>query len=122
MICKIEQKLNVVPSGQLNFQVMDKTYHPARRFIVKLESRSCDCGLWDISGIPYVHGMAVILYARHTIDEYILHYFTTQAYINTYRVMFNPIPDPCAWASVDRPDIHPPIIQKKIGRPKKVRK
>ncbi|KAK9178548.1 hypothetical protein WN943_027740 [Citrus x changshan-huyou] len=45
-------KMNVMASGDLHFQVKDKGYYPARRFIVDLMSRSCDCGYWDLAGIP----------------------------------------------------------------------
>ncbi|KAK9206499.1 hypothetical protein WN943_016776 [Citrus x changshan-huyou] len=36
-------------AGELNFQVMDAAYSPPRRFVVKLESRICDCGYWEIA-------------------------------------------------------------------------
>ncbi|KAK9221766.1 hypothetical protein WN944_010195 [Citrus x changshan-huyou] len=39
----------VQASGELNFQVMDAAYNPPRRFIVKLETRTCDCGYWEIA-------------------------------------------------------------------------
>ena len=36
--------------------------------------------------------------------------------------MFSPIPDERTWDRGERPLIDPPIVQKKIGRPKKCRK
>ncbi|KAK9193218.1 hypothetical protein WN944_003915 [Citrus x changshan-huyou] len=116
------EKMTVHPSGDLNFQVMDKSYYPARKFVVKLEDRTCDCGYWEIAGLPCSHAMACIGYARHEIEEYIPFCFTKQAYINTYSVMFSPIPDERTWDRGERPLIDPPIVQKKIGRPKKCRK
>ncbi|KAH9655260.1 SWIM-type domain-containing protein [Citrus sinensis] len=116
------EKMIVQPSGDLNFQVMDKSYYPARRFIVKLEDKTCDCGFWEIAGLPCCHAMAAIGYARHEIEEYIPFCFTKQAYINTYSVMFSPIPDERTWEHGDRPLIDAPIVRKKIGRPKKCRK
>ncbi|KAH9700194.1 SWIM-type domain-containing protein [Citrus sinensis] len=93
-----------------------------RKFVVKLEDRTCDCGYWEIAGLPCSHAMACISYARHEIEEYIPFCFTKQAYINTYSVMFSPIPDERTWDRGERPLIDPPIVQKKIGRPKKCRK
>ncbi|XP_015384963.1 uncharacterized protein LOC107176660 [Citrus sinensis] len=116
------EKIIVQSSGDLNFQVMNKSYYPSRRFIVKLEDKACDCGNWEIAGLPYYHAMAVIGYARHEIEEYIPFCFTKQAYINTYSVMFSPIPDEQTWEHGDRPLIDPPIVRKKIGRLKKYRK
>ena len=85
-------------------------------------SRSCDCGHWELSGLPCAHVMAAISHARHTTEEYLPKYFTKQAYLNTYAVMFKPIPDKVTWAPCDRPKLSPPEITKKIGRPKKSRK
>ncbi|KAH9780252.1 SWIM-type domain-containing protein [Citrus sinensis] len=93
-----------------------------RKFVVKLEDKTCDCGYWEIVGLPCSHAMACIGYARHEIEEYIPFCFTKQAYINTYSVMFSPIPDEHTWDRSERPLIDPPIVQKKIGRPKKCRK
>ncbi|KAH9671368.1 SWIM-type domain-containing protein [Citrus sinensis] len=116
------EKMIVQSSGNLNFQVMDKSYYPTRRFIMKLEDKTCDCGHWEITGLPCSDAMAAIGYARHEIEEYIPFYFSKQAYINTYSVMFSPIPDERTWKHGDRPLIDPPIVRKKIGRPKKCRK
>ncbi|KAK9195058.1 hypothetical protein WN943_003175 [Citrus x changshan-huyou] len=100
---------------------MDKSYYPTMRFIVKLEDKTCDCGYWEIVGLPCSYAMAAIHYARHEI-EYIPFCFTKQAYINTYSVMFSPILNERTWERGDRPLIDPPIVRKKIGRPKKCRK
>ncbi|KAK9227627.1 hypothetical protein WN943_012681 [Citrus x changshan-huyou] len=116
------EKMIVHPSGDLNFQVINKTYYPARRFEVKLEDKTCDCGYWEIAGLPCSHAMASIGYARHETEEYIPFCFTKQAYINTYSVMFSLIPDERIWKRGERPLIDPPIVHKKIGRPKKCRK
>ncbi|KAK9184926.1 hypothetical protein WN943_025278 [Citrus x changshan-huyou] len=112
-------KMNVMASGDLHFQVKDKGYYPARRFIVDLMSRSCDCGYWDLAGIPCTHAMAAISHARHTATEYLPKYFSKEAYLTTYAVMFKPIPDKVTWDPCDRPKLFPPEITKKIGRPKK---
>lgn len=38
---KIVQKVIVQAYGDLNFQVMDKAYNPTKRFVVKLETKTC---------------------------------------------------------------------------------
>ncbi|KAK9192975.1 hypothetical protein WN944_003670 [Citrus x changshan-huyou] len=112
-------KMNVMVSGDLHFQVKDNGYYPTRRFIVDLMSRSCDCGYWDLAGIPCTHAMVAISHARHTATEYLPKYFSKEAYLNTYAVMFKPILDKVTWDPCDRPKLFPPEITKKIGRPKK---
>ena len=66
--------------------------------------------------------MAAINHARHTATKYLPKYFTKEAYLNTYAVMFKSIPDKVTWDPCDRPKLSPPEITKKIGRPKKSRK
>lgn len=85
-------------------------------------SRSCDCGYWELAGILYTHVMAAISHARHMAAEYLPKYFTKEAYLNTYVVMFKPILDKVTWDPCARPKLSPPEITKKIGRPKKSRK
>ncbi|KAK9222471.1 hypothetical protein WN944_010907 [Citrus x changshan-huyou] len=112
----IAQKMIVQASSDLNFQVMDKSYYPARRFVVMLESRKCDCGYWEIVGLPCAHVMAAMGYARHDVQEYVPMCFSKQAYLSTYSLMFNLTPDQCTWEPTERPLIDPPIVQRKIGR------
>ncbi|KAH9648646.1 SWIM-type domain-containing protein [Citrus sinensis] len=119
---KIAQKMIVQASGDLNFQVMDRGYNLPRRFVVKLESRTCDCGYWEIAGLPCQHAMAAMGYVRHQVQEYVPTCFSRQAYLSTYSVMFSPFPDQCTWEPTGRPLIDPPIVERKIGRPKKSRK
>ncbi|KAK9225617.1 hypothetical protein WN943_010659 [Citrus x changshan-huyou] len=101
---------------------MDRGYNPPRRFVVKLESRTCDCGYLEIAGLPCQHAMAAMGYARHQVQEYVPTCFSRQAYLSTYSVMFSPLPDQCTWEPTGRPLIDPPIVERKIGRPKKSRK
>lgn len=81
----------VQASGDMNFQLMDKMYFPPRRFVVKLESKTCNCGYWDIASLFCAHDMAIMGYVRHEVEEYVPTCFTKQAYLNTYCLMFSPI-------------------------------
>ncbi|KAK9211789.1 hypothetical protein WN943_001166 [Citrus x changshan-huyou] len=96
---------------------MDRGYNPLRRFVVKLESSTCDCGYWEIAGLPCEHAMAAMGYARHQVQEYVPTCFSRQAYLSTYSVMFSPLPDQCTWEPTGRPLIDPPIavVAKSIG-------
>ncbi|KAK9225343.1 hypothetical protein WN943_010384 [Citrus x changshan-huyou] len=93
---------------------MDAAYNLPRKFMVKLKTRMCDCDYWEIVGLPCQHAMVVIGYARHGIEEYVSTWFTRQAYLNTYSVMFSPLLHQCTWERTGRPLIDPPIVQKKI--------
>ncbi|KAK2652072.1 hypothetical protein Ddye_011928 [Dipteronia dyeriana] len=53
-------------------------------FIANLITRSCDCVLWEVSGIPYKHAMAVITAKRLSAEDYIDAYLTKAAYLKTF--------------------------------------
>ena len=91
------------------YKELDKTYKKGEKMIVAPR-------------IYKSHAMACIGYARHKIKEYIPFCFTKQAYINMYSVIFSSIPYERTWERGESPLIDPPIVQKKIGRPKKCRK
>ena len=116
---KIAQKMIVQALGDLNFQVMNRANNPPRMFFVKIESRTCNCGYWEIAGLPCPHAMATMGYARHDVQEYVPTCFSIHAYLSTYSVMFSPLPNQCTWEPTGRPLIDPPIVEKKIRRPKK---
>ena len=89
----------VQSSWDLNFQVMDKYYYLAKRFILKLKDSTCECGYWEINDLPCSHARATISYAIC---------FTKQAYINAYLIIFSLIPNQRTWKHGIRPLIEPP--------------
>ncbi|KAK9233415.1 hypothetical protein WN943_023665 [Citrus x changshan-huyou] len=80
---------------------------------------SGDLNFQEVAGLPCAHAMAAMGYARHEVQEYVLMCFSKQAYLSTYLLMFNHIPDQCTWGPTGRQLIDPSIVQRKIGRPKK---
>ncbi|KAI9181848.1 hypothetical protein LWI28_019263 [Acer negundo] len=62
-------------------------------WIVDFRTWNCDCGLWEISGIPCKHAMAVIIGRRMNSNDFVHKYLTTEAYIKTYSYVIYPIPD-----------------------------
>ncbi|KAH9801496.1 hypothetical protein KPL71_001059 [Citrus sinensis] len=119
--CHLKGKYGGVLLAVVGMDVMNRAYNPPKRFVVKLESRICDCVYWKIAGLPCPHVMAAMGYARHDVQEYVPTYFSRHAYLSTYSVMFSPLPDQCTWEPTGRSLIDPSIVEKKIGRPKKTR-
>lgn len=106
--------------GDLNFHVIDKSYYLARKFLVKLEDKTCDCGYWEIVGLPCFDALTNIGYARHETEEYIPFCLTKNAYINTYSVLFNPIHDEHTWEHGERSLNEPLIVLKKKWKAKEM--
>ncbi|KAK3225584.1 hypothetical protein Dsin_005446 [Dipteronia sinensis] len=91
-------------------------------WIVDFRTWSCDCGLWEISGIPCKHAMAVITGRRMNNNDFVHKYLTTEAYLKTYSYVIYPIPDKTQWPQVQHVEVLPPIEKKLSGRPKKKKK
>ncbi|GJS93773.1 pentatricopeptide repeat-containing protein [Tanacetum coccineum] len=58
---------HVIPSGDIKFEVR----HGSISFAVDERSRTCGCRLWQLSGIPCEHAIAVIYYLNINLDNYI---------------------------------------------------
>ncbi|KAL5738252.1 hypothetical protein ACOSP7_031013 [Xanthoceras sorbifolium] len=100
------------------FEVKDGS----RYFIVKLDKNSCDCGLWEVSGIPCKHALAVIIGKRLHVEDYVVQYLTRDAYVRTYSHVIHPIPSEDQWPESTEGVVMPPQKRRLPGRPKKSRK
>ena len=75
-----------------------------RNYQVDLEQHSCTCSLWQSTGYPCGHALAVLLYQKKDPQLYVKPFFTIEAYKKTYEnVIFPPI-----LANVTGEAIHPP--------------
>ncbi|KAL5850686.1 hypothetical protein ACOSQ4_008699 [Xanthoceras sorbifolium] len=100
------------------FEVKDGS----RYFIVKLDKNSCDCGLWEVSGIPCKHALAMIIGKRLHVEDYVDQYLTRDAYVRTYSHVIHPIPSEDQWPESTEGVVMPPQKRRLLGRPKKSRK
>ena len=63
-----------------------------RNYQVDLEQHSCTCSLWQSTGYPCGHALAVLLYQKKDPQLYVKPFFTIEAYKKTYEnVIFPPI-------------------------------
>ncbi|XP_052204077.1 uncharacterized protein LOC127809356 [Diospyros lotus] len=60
--------------------------------VVNLYAKSCDCGMWQCSGVPCNHVMAIIMNIREEFGKFIDVQLKKHMYINTYSVTIHPIP------------------------------
>lgn len=101
-----------------------------RNFLVHITDGTCECGMWQVSGVPCKHAVVDILHKGGQPENYVHHYLTKESFMMTYMGTINPIPDECAWPEVEAepsPDVvvpvkvGPPDIKAPVGRPKKKR-
>ncbi|TXG72727.1 hypothetical protein EZV62_001306 [Acer yangbiense] len=118
---KAQQKgryLDPLRCGEDEFEVVDGN----RRFVVELDKRTCQCGIWVILGVPCMHAMACITKKRDNVEDYVHDYLKKPTYLRTYSNNFHAIPDENLWPNGNFKTVLPPIKKRGVGRPKLSRK
>ena len=114
------RKWRAVWDGATRYQVKYNT-----RFVtVDLEQRSCDCRVFDLSGIPCAHALAAIFDRRHKPIDYVSDYFKRDKYLNSYAFPLQALKGIDFWDYHEEVEVLlPPEIPKKLrGRPKRLRR
>ncbi|PWA36532.1 hypothetical protein CTI12_AA598990 [Artemisia annua] len=95
--------------------------YKGRRWEVLLDEKTCSCRAWQVKGLPCVHAAAFIAFTRDNIwDSYVDSYFTIDKFKEAYASEIAPIPGKDQWVHIDASEkIHPPIVKRPIGRPRK---
>ncbi|KAK0604446.1 hypothetical protein LWI29_015777 [Acer saccharum] len=106
--------LDPLRCGEWEFEVVDEN----RQFVVKLNERTCDYGIWAVSGLPCKHAMACITKKMDDVEEYVHHYLKKPAYLRTYANVIHALPDENSWPNVQYKTVLPPIIKRKASRPR----
>ncbi|KAK0598843.1 hypothetical protein LWI29_038544 [Acer saccharum] len=96
------------------FEVVDGT----RQFVVKLDDRTCQCGIWTVFGIPCEHDMACITRMRQNVEDYVHEYLKKPAYLKTYSNAIHAIPNESLWHEVEHRTVLPPLKRRRSGRPR----
>ncbi|KAL0356419.1 UNVERIFIED_CONTAM: hypothetical protein Sradi_4088800 [Sesamum radiatum] len=112
---------NLHVASQTEFEVLDKNVS----YRVNLHRMSCDCRIWDLSGIPCRHACLAISHQRDNIEVYTDRSFSKEKYMMAYTHVIHPIPDVKFWKNLDdvQPStILPPPLRRLPGRPRKSRR
>jgi hypothetical protein len=107
------------PCGVEIFEV----FEGLTKFVVNLDKRTCDCNYWQITGIPYKHGVRALKYMGMTLEDWVDEAYTIEKFKLAYTMNLNPVNDPKFWPPMPHlPTLLPPPIPKKRGRPRKMRR
>ncbi|CAN1228687.1 hypothetical protein LINGRAPRIM_LOCUS1312, partial [Linum grandiflorum] len=90
-------------------------------YVVKLDTRSCSCGYWDLSGIPCLHAVAAISYMRNDVYQYINEYYSIENARKAYEHGVPALRGQQAWVVAQGSVIMPPAFRPMPGRPRKQR-
>ena len=106
------------PSGQGVFQVHIKDY----QHIVDINARTCDCRMWQLTGVPCCHAISCLRSERIQPESVLANCYFVKAFKNAYGFNIWPCKDKPEWEKVNGPEVKPPVYQKKVGRPPKSRR
>ncbi|CAI9266449.1 unnamed protein product [Lactuca saligna] len=116
---KVKQRLwGVTPCGYQKYEVRftDVAYG------VDLIAKKCACRIWQLTGIPCLHGVAAISYLNHDAEAYVSQSYTTEAYLKCYKYSINPLNSSEMWPDVPYHNPLPPKRRRLPGRPSVKRK
>ncbi|KAK2634984.1 hypothetical protein Ddye_029776 [Dipteronia dyeriana] len=92
------------------------------KLVVNIGEVTCDCGMWQISGLPCKHVVTVFMYKRVFPDDHVYWYYTKETLKLTYNGVIKPILEESKWPEYQYQHIDPPTKCAKVGRPKMNRK
>ncbi|XP_047259309.1 uncharacterized protein LOC124891641, partial [Capsicum annuum] len=98
-------------------------YEEGRKYIVRLDNRTCNCGRFQLNEIPCTHAI-VVLKRKHVkkMKPYCSDYYKKEALMKTYEMSLCLTPDKRDWKvtpEVLEDMVLPPKYKRLPGRPKK---
>lgn len=104
-------------SGGARFEVSSAVH----KVVVDLRARTCDCRLWQLTGIPCSHALCAILMKADDPDDFVHECYHTSKYLKTYENLIEPVCGPELWEHSYKQPLLEPIVTTQPGRPKKKR-
>ncbi|KAL8505817.1 hypothetical protein ACS0TY_016877 [Phlomoides rotata] len=96
--------------------------HEDDQFVVDLNSSTCTCRVWELTGLPCIHACSAIGFMKRDVADYVGDYYTIPAYIVAYQYALQPLNGIKMWPEATGNPIQPPPFRSMPGRPKKKRK
>lgn len=78
---------------------------------VNLDSRSCSCRKWQMTGLPCNHAVSAIYKAEMHPEDFVSDFFKKPFYLKSYNPVFYPMPAEHGWTKTNTPDIMPPAFK-----------
>ncbi|XP_027127755.2 uncharacterized protein [Coffea arabica] len=120
-IAEKARKCQLMMANEFIFEVSNLD----RIYTVKLQKRTCDCGAFQITGMPRKHATLGIMYRRDNLNNYCDAAFGFEKYKNAYSSMIMPIPHEKNWPPIEEvtpATVEPPIIKRAPSRPRRNRR
>ncbi|KAL5717647.1 hypothetical protein ACHQM5_010627 [Ranunculus cassubicifolius] len=105
--------------GISDFNYMALNRH-GKKFFVNLQRMCCTCVQWQLSGVPCIHAVAVIIPRREPWIKYCSPYYSVESFRATYKGYIYPLNNIEDWEK-GAENVLPPHVSRQPGRPKKMR-
>ena len=115
---KFATNCHVPEAGQQKFRVQSGN----SSYTVDLCLHTCDCGRWQLSGVPCGHSIACCREERIDPELMVHDCYTVENYMKAYGYTLVPLRDPKYWEVQPGYKVFPPVFTKQLGRLKKNRK
>ncbi|XP_057811588.1 uncharacterized protein LOC131025816 [Salvia miltiorrhiza] len=90
------------------------------KFVVDVEIRTCSCRMWQLIGIPCVHGICSIQYMGLDVGNFVADWYGVDRYKECYKFGLPPLNGQRMWPEVgDDEKVKPPLVRSMPGRTKK---
>ncbi|XP_031378485.1 uncharacterized protein LOC116193879 [Punica granatum] len=90
--------------------------------VVDLGAGTCNCRMWQLTGILCAHAIACMAYNNLEPDKFIHSWYSTERWRATYVPYIEPITGESDWHCTELPPIEPPAFKRPAGRPKQRRR
>ncbi|KAK8708823.1 hypothetical protein V6N13_059859 [Hibiscus sabdariffa] len=91
--------------------------------VVHLGSESCTCRNWDLTRIPCIHAIIVIIMKGERSEGYVNNCYKKETQLQIYSNIVRPLRGPKQWAHrITNEPILPPVIRRPVGKPQRNRR
>lgn len=91
-------------------------------YLVDINKDECECGSWQLRGIPCRHACSVLRHERIKPETRVCPSYSISAFKQAYANGILPCRDERAWQKIDGIPVKPPLYDKIVGRPSKKRR
>ncbi|CAL1371662.1 unnamed protein product [Linum trigynum] len=91
-------------------------------YIVDLQTKTCTCGYWSLSGLPCCHVVSAITHLRKDVDDYVHVSYHVNHVREGYKAGIPCLDGRQAWPEATGYPVFPPKQRAQPGRPKKNRR
>lgn len=123
----IRKQLDKLQIHQMKWQVIPSTYMVVEvrkrdeAFGINLMERTCDCRLWQLTGVLCVHAVAAFMSQKMEPDVGVSSWYSQPRWFDTYQFSIKPMYGSKFWKHTINTPPFPPIVKRMPGRPRKVR-